>query len=183
MYNTCWRFIYIPNNLLRIWSTCTNILCCFQSGFGLSIYNYVLLVVCGTCSWCHLDAQKILYTCVAAFYQQSHAFYGLLLFTARSASYDVNKMQYHRVTRRMQCLPGNPHQQRSPLEAIVQTKQVTKCYSIPYLHNSFSFQWRYPVIKSLWRSGANCLMTKGVQLCIDCFSIFADTCLMLCLHC
>ena len=39
--------------------------------------------------------------------------------------------------------------------------------------------WRHPVIKSLWRPGANCLLTKGVQLCIDCFGISSNTGLML----
>jgi len=32
------------------------------------------------------------------------------------------------------------------------------------------------------KAGANCLLTKGVQLCINCFGILANTGLMLCLH-
>ena len=40
----------------------------------------------------------------------------------------------------------------------------------------------HPVIKTLWKPGANCLLTKGVQLSIDFFGILANTGYMLYVH-
>ena len=54
--------------------------------------------------------------------------------------------------------------------------------NIPHQHNSVSSTWHHPTIKTKWISGVNCLLTKCVHLCIECFNISANTCLMMCLH-
>jgi len=44
------------------------------------------------------------------------------------------------------------------------------------------FQSRHRVITSLWKTVANCVLTKVVQFCTNCFDILTNTGLMLYLH-